>query len=33
MKLGSAFQNWGFFQLINRGLPHEVVGNLMNDIV
>jgi len=32
-KLASACLNWGFFQLINHGLPEEVTGNLMNDVV
>jgi len=31
-KLASACLNWGFFQLINHGLPEEVTGNLMNDV-
>ncbi|CAN6289404.1 unnamed protein product [Urochloa humidicola] len=32
-KLASACQNWGFFQLINHGVPDEVIGNLRNDVV
>ncbi|CAD6203679.1 unnamed protein product [Miscanthus lutarioriparius] len=31
-KLGSACHDWGFFQLINHGLPDEVIGNLMRDV-
>ncbi|GJN07833.1 hypothetical protein PR202_ga25699 [Eleusine coracana subsp. coracana] len=31
-KLASACHNWGFFQLINHGVPCEVVGNLMRDV-
>ncbi|KAK3147199.1 hypothetical protein QOZ80_3BG0279370 [Eleusine coracana subsp. coracana] len=31
-KLGSACQNWGFFQLINHGVPNEVTGNLTKDV-
>uniref|UniRef100_A0A0A9H3I8 Fe2OG dioxygenase domain-containing protein n=1 Tax=Arundo donax TaxID=35708 RepID=A0A0A9H3I8_ARUDO len=34
VKLGSACQNWGFFQLINNhGVADEMTGNLMSDIV
>ncbi|RLN42595.1 S-norcoclaurine synthase 1-like [Panicum miliaceum] len=32
-KLASACLNWGFFQLINHGLPEEVTGDLMDDVV
>ncbi|RCV43824.1 hypothetical protein SETIT_9G324600v2 [Setaria italica] len=32
VKLVSACQNWGFFQLTNHGVPDEVIENLMNDI-
>ncbi|KAF8728086.1 hypothetical protein HU200_018665 [Digitaria exilis] len=32
VKLASACENWGFFQLINHGVPDEVIANLMNDI-
>nr|CAB3495275.1 unnamed protein product [Digitaria exilis] len=32
VKLASACENWGFFQLINHGVPDEVTDNLMNDI-
>ncbi|TVU31733.1 hypothetical protein EJB05_23431, partial [Eragrostis curvula] len=31
-KLGSAFEDWGFFQLINHGVPDEVIRNFKNDI-
>ncbi|TVU46999.1 hypothetical protein EJB05_06573, partial [Eragrostis curvula] len=31
-KLGSGCHDWGFFQLINHGVPYEVAGNLMNDV-
>jgi len=31
-KLGSACQQWGFFQLINHGVPDEVICNLREDI-
>ncbi|RCV43825.1 hypothetical protein SETIT_9G324700v2 [Setaria italica] len=31
-KLGSACQQWGFFQLINHGVPDEVICNLRKDI-
>ncbi|TVU46997.1 hypothetical protein EJB05_06571 [Eragrostis curvula] len=31
-KLASACHDWGFFQLINHGVPYEVAGNLMNDV-
>ncbi|ONL98235.1 Protein SRG1 [Zea mays] len=31
-KLASACLDWGFFQLINHGIPDEVTGNLMNDV-
>ncbi|CAN6300860.1 unnamed protein product [Urochloa humidicola] len=31
-KLVSACHHWGFFQLINHGLPEEVIGNLVNDV-
>lgn len=33
MKLGSACQYWGCFQLINHGVPDEVIGNLRKDMV
>ncbi|KAL6648121.1 hypothetical protein ACP70R_012345 [Stipagrostis hirtigluma subsp. patula] len=33
LKLGCACQDWGFFQLINHGVPDEVIGNLMSDVV
>ncbi|CAN6325176.1 unnamed protein product [Urochloa humidicola] len=32
-KLASACHHWGFFQLINHGVPDEVIGNLMSDVV
>ncbi|XP_062215552.1 2-oxoglutarate-dependent dioxygenase 11-like isoform X1 [Phragmites australis] len=32
VKLGSACQNWGIFQLVNHGVPDEVTRNLMSDI-
>ncbi|KAL6906395.1 hypothetical protein ACP4OV_003996 [Aristida adscensionis] len=31
-KLGSACQHWGFFQLINHGVPDEVICNLKRDM-
>ncbi|CAL4922734.1 unnamed protein product [Urochloa decumbens] len=31
-KLASACHHWGFFQLINHGVPDEVIGNLMSDV-
>ncbi|TVU31728.1 hypothetical protein EJB05_23426, partial [Eragrostis curvula] len=31
-RLGSACQQWGFFQLINHGVPEEVICNLRKDI-
>ncbi|TVU21268.1 hypothetical protein EJB05_30895 [Eragrostis curvula] len=30
--LGSACQRWGFFQLINHGVPDEVIQNVRRDI-
>uniref|UniRef100_A0A0E0MAM9 Fe2OG dioxygenase domain-containing protein n=1 Tax=Oryza punctata TaxID=4537 RepID=A0A0E0MAM9_ORYPU len=33
VKLRSACQYWGFFQLINHGVPDEVIANLKRDIV
>ncbi|EAY79497.1 hypothetical protein OsI_34625 [Oryza sativa Indica Group] len=33
VKLISACQYWGFFQLINHGVPDEVIANLKNDLV
>uniref|UniRef100_A0A0E0BDP2 Fe2OG dioxygenase domain-containing protein n=1 Tax=Oryza glumipatula TaxID=40148 RepID=A0A0E0BDP2_9ORYZ len=33
VKLISACQYWGFFQLINHGVPDEVTENLKNDLV
>uniref|UniRef100_A0A0E0F0V7 Fe2OG dioxygenase domain-containing protein n=1 Tax=Oryza meridionalis TaxID=40149 RepID=A0A0E0F0V7_9ORYZ len=33
VKLISACQYWGFFQLINHGVPDEVIENLKNDLV
>uniref|UniRef100_J3N4U5 Fe2OG dioxygenase domain-containing protein n=1 Tax=Oryza brachyantha TaxID=4533 RepID=J3N4U5_ORYBR len=33
MKLRSACQYWGFFQLINHGVQDEVIANLKHDIV
>ncbi|CAD6211240.1 unnamed protein product [Miscanthus lutarioriparius] len=32
-RLGSACHHWGFFQLINHGVPDEVIANLMKDVV
>ncbi|XP_066387926.1 2-oxoglutarate-dependent dioxygenase 11-like isoform X2 [Miscanthus floridulus] len=32
-RLGSACHRWGFFQLINHGVPDEVIANLMKDVV
>ncbi|RCV20302.1 hypothetical protein SETIT_4G045400v2 [Setaria italica] len=31
-KLGSACKQWGFFQVINHGLPNEVISNFRNDM-
>ncbi|CAN6294301.1 unnamed protein product [Urochloa humidicola] len=31
-KLGSACQQWGFFQLINHGVPDEVIRNFRKDM-
>ncbi|PUZ40155.1 hypothetical protein GQ55_9G401800 [Panicum hallii var. hallii] len=31
-KLGSACKQWGFFQLINHGVPDEVICNFRNDM-
>ncbi|KAF8731683.1 hypothetical protein HU200_015612 [Digitaria exilis] len=31
-KLGSACRQWGFFQLINHGVPPEVISNFRNDM-
>nr|CAB3452578.1 unnamed protein product [Digitaria exilis] len=31
-KLGSACRQWGFFQLINHGVPPEVIPNFRNDM-
>ncbi|PWZ57326.1 Protein SRG1 [Zea mays] len=31
-RLGAACHHWGFFQLINHGVPAEVTGNLMKDV-
>ncbi|KAG2604714.1 hypothetical protein PVAP13_4NG141729 [Panicum virgatum] len=31
-KLGSACRQWGFFQVINHGVPNEVISNFRNDI-
>jgi hypothetical protein len=31
-KLASACHHWGFFQLVNHGVPDEVIGNLMSDV-
>ncbi|CAN6288801.1 unnamed protein product [Urochloa humidicola] len=31
-KLGSACSQWGFFQLINHGVPDEVIHNFRNDM-
>ncbi|CAL4932221.1 unnamed protein product [Urochloa decumbens] len=31
-ELGSACKQWGFFQLINHGVPDEVICNFRNDI-
>ncbi|CAD6211239.1 unnamed protein product [Miscanthus lutarioriparius] len=31
-KLKSACHHWGFFQLINHGMPDDVIGNLMRDV-
>uniref|UniRef100_A0A0E0MAM6 Fe2OG dioxygenase domain-containing protein n=1 Tax=Oryza punctata TaxID=4537 RepID=A0A0E0MAM6_ORYPU len=31
-KLGSACQQWGFFQLINHGVPEDVIGDVRRDI-
>ncbi|KAL6642695.1 hypothetical protein ACP70R_020876 [Stipagrostis hirtigluma subsp. patula] len=31
-KLGSACQQWGFFQLINHGVPDEVIRDLRKDV-
>ncbi|KAF0928707.1 hypothetical protein E2562_006130 [Oryza meyeriana var. granulata] len=33
VKLRSACQYWGFFQLINHGVPDEVIANLRNNLV
>ncbi|KAL6642696.1 hypothetical protein ACP70R_020877 [Stipagrostis hirtigluma subsp. patula] len=33
VKLVSACKEWGFFQLINHGVPDEVTRSLMNDMV
>ncbi|WVZ56988.1 hypothetical protein U9M48_007440 [Paspalum notatum var. saurae] len=32
-KLVSACRHWGFFQLINHGVPDQVIGNLKSDVV
>ncbi|TVU01642.1 hypothetical protein EJB05_52894 [Eragrostis curvula] len=32
-KLGSACEQWGFFQLVNHGLPEEVIHNFRNDMI
>ncbi|CAN6305894.1 unnamed protein product [Urochloa humidicola] len=32
VKLGSACQQWGFFQLINHGVPNEVICNFKKDM-
>ncbi|TVU31731.1 hypothetical protein EJB05_23429, partial [Eragrostis curvula] len=31
-KLGSACKQWGFFQLINHGVPDDVISNFRNDL-
>ncbi|KAF8728726.1 hypothetical protein HU200_018002 [Digitaria exilis] len=31
-RLASACRHWGFFQLVNHGVPDEVIGNLMIDV-
>lgn len=31
-KLGSACKQWGFFQIINHGVPNEVICNFRNDM-
>ncbi|KAL6642700.1 hypothetical protein ACP70R_020881 [Stipagrostis hirtigluma subsp. patula] len=32
VKLGSACKQWGFFQIINHGVPDEVIHNFRNDM-